>query len=337
MFGNRVYGIDLGSHMIKIYSQKHDRIVKERNMIAIRNQEHLLAIGDEAYQMFEKNPPNVEVVSTMADGVIANISYLEVLLNGLLEKTARHVGRKPTIFIAVPVNMTEIEKRAFYSVAQRGRFRKSKVFLVEKPIVDALALGIPILKTKGSMIVNIGAATTEISVIADSRVIISKIIPLGGNQFDQEIMDHIRKKNSFFVSQRTAGRLKVAMSDLKSDKKTARKIVGIDCVSGLPKERVVTSATINESILNSMDGIIEEIKTFLERTPPQIHNAILQEGIYLTGGSTHIPNIHRLISEEVGCPVLLSKYYELCTIYGLKEFVTHKALHHWAFIPKKQK
>ncbi len=337
MFTNHVYGIDLGSNMIKIYSQKSDEILKERNMIAIRNKEQILAVGDEAYEMYEKSPANVEVSSPMSNGMIANISHLEILLQTLLERTSRSTGRHPVIYFAVPVDMTEIEKRAYYSVAQRGRFRKSKVLLVERPVADALALGIPIIKTRGSMIVNIGAATTEISVIADSRVIISKIVPLGGDHFNQDILNNIRRRNNFFVSLRTAGRLKASLADLKQERKLARKIVGIDCVSGLPRERIVTSATINESILSSVNKIAEEIRTFLERTPPQIHKVILAEGIYLTGGSTRIPYIAQVISRQVGCPILLSQYYDLCTIYGLKEIITHDALHHWAFTPKKRK
>lgn len=337
MFTNHVYGIDLGSNMIKIYSQKNDEILKERNMIAIRNKEHILAVGDEAYEMYEKSPANVEVSSPMSNGMIANISRLEILLQALLERTSRSTGRHPVIYFAVPVDMTEIEKRAYYSVAQSGRFRKSKVLLVERPVADALALGIPIIKTRGSMIVNIGAATTEISVIADSRVIISKIIPLGGDHFNQDILNNIRRRNNFFVSLRTAGRLKASLADLKQERKLARKIVGVDCVSGLPRERIVTSATINESILSSVNKIAEEIRTFLERTPPQIHKVILEEGIYLTGGSTRILHIAQVISRQVGCPILLSQYYDLCTVYGLKEIITHDALHHWAFTPKKRK
>lgn len=337
MFTNHVYGIDLGSNMIKIYSQKSDEILKERNMIAIRNKEDILAVGDDAYEMYEKNPANITVSSPMSNGMIANIGHLEILLHSLLEKTSRNSGSHPVIYFAVPVDMTEIEKRAYYSVAQNGRFRKSKVLLVERPVADAFALGIPIIKTRGSMIVNIGAATTEISVIADSRVIISKIIPLGGDHFNQEILSNIRRRNNFFVSLRTAGRLKTSLADLKQERKLARKIVGVDCVSGLPRERIVTSTTINESILASVKEIAEEIRTFLDRTPPQIHKVILSEGIYLTGGSTRIPYIAQVISRQIGCPILLSQYYDLCTVYGLKEIITHDALHHWAFTPKKRK
>ena len=335
MFNNHVYGIDLGSNMIKIYSQNSNEILKEKNMIAIRNKDTVLAVGDEAYEIYEKNPTNVKVSSPMLNGMIANISHLEIMLQLLLDKTERSVGRHPVIYFAVPVDMTEIEKRAYYSIAQTGRLRKSKVLLVERPIADALALGIPIMRTKGSMIVNIGAATTEISVIADSRVIISKVIPVGGDRLTQDIQNTIRRKLNFSISERTAGRLKLSLANL--EKFIMGKIIGIDCVSGLPRERVITSAAVNEAIVPAVREIITEIRAFLERIPPQIHRVILSEGIYLTGGSTHLPYIDRIVSRQIGCPILLSHYYELCTVYGLKEIITHDALHHWAFTPKKQK
>ena len=292
MFNNHVYGIDLGSNMIKIYSQNSNEILKEKNMIAIRNKDTVLAVGDEAYEIYEKNPTNVKVSSPMLNGMIANISHLEIMLQLLLDKTERSVGRHPVIYFAVPVDMTEIEKRAYYSIAQTGRLRKSKVLLVERPIADALALGIPIMRTKGSMIVNIGAATTEISVIADSRVIISKVIPVGGDRLTQDIQNTIRRKLNFSISERTAGRLKLSLANLEKDTKDARKIIGIDCVSGLPRERVITSAAVNEAIVPAVREIITEIRAFLERIPPQIHRVILSEGIYLTGGSTHLA-VHR--------------------------------------------
>lgn len=337
MFFKRVYGIDLGSDKIKIYSQKKNEIWKERNMLAVRNKEQILAVGDEAYEMYEKTPGNVVVSSPMAEGMIANVGYLDIVLHALLEKNVRNTGRHPVIYFSVPADMTEIEKRAYYAVAKRGRFRKSKVFLVEKPIADALALGIPIIKTKGSMIVNIGAATTEISVIADSRIIISKVVSLGGSHFNQEIINSIRRKNNFLVSTKTAARLKLSLADLGEDKKIAIKVIGVDCVSGLPRERAVTSSTVNEALKKAVSGIGEEIRTVLDRTPPQIRRVILSEGIYLTGGSSGIRNIDRVLSGQTGCAILLSQYYDLCTVYGLKELITHDSLHHWAFTPKKQK
>ncbi len=337
MFNKHVYGIDLGSHTIKIFSQKNNKIIKEKNMISIRQNDDVIAVGDKAYEMFEKNPQDIEVASPMSGGMIANINQLDIVLQSLLAKAERRLIGRPTIYFAVPMDMTEIEKRAYYSIARHGRFKRSRILLVERPITDALALGIPITKTRGSMLVNIGAQSTEISVIADNRVIISKLIPMGGDHFSQNIINNIRRKNNFQISMRTASRLKAVLADLKPEIKTASKIFGTNCVSGLPRSCVVTSNIVNEAIYESVLEISEEIRAFLERTPPQIHKIILQEGIYLTGGSTKIKNIDKMLSEQLGCPILLSKHHDLCTIYGLREIVTHDALHHWAFTPKRQK
>ncbi len=337
MFNKHVYGIDLGSGTIKIFSKKNNNITKERNMIAIRQNRDVIAVGQKAYEMYEKNPQDIEVSYPMANGMIANINQLDVVLQTLLAKTDKTMIGRPTVYFAVPMDMTEIEKRAYYAIARHGRFKRSRILLVERPIADALALGIPISKTKGSMIVNIGAQSTEISVIADNRVIISKLLTMGGYQFNQNIVHNIRRKNNFQISMRTAGRLKGALADLKPEIKSASKIFGIDCVSGLPRSRVVTSNVINEAIYDSVIEIGKEIRSFLERIPPQIHKVVLQEGIYITGGSTKIKNIDKILSEQLGCPVILSRYYEFCTIYGLKEIATHDSLKRWAFTPKRQK
>lgn len=231
--------------------------------------------------------------------------------------------------------MTEIEKRAYYTIAHRGRLKNCRMYLVDKPIADALALGIPINKTKGSMIVNIGAQSTEISVIADARVIFSKLIPIGGRQFNEAISFLNSRKNNFLIGSKTAKRLKIAMADLEDDKKEARKVRGVDGTTGLPIEGVITSSLVNEAITGKLLQISEEIKLALERTPPQIHRHILSEGIYITGGSTRLANLDRFLTRQLGCTVQLSQYYDLCTICGLKELITHDTLHKWAYTVKK--
>jgi rod shape-determining protein MreB len=171
--------------------------------------------------------------------------------------------------------MTEIEKRAYYTIASSGDLRRSKVFLVEKPIADAIGLGIPIMKTNGSMLVNIGGESTEISVIADQRVIISKVLPVGGNSLDTAICNAVRKRTSTHIGHRTGTRLKNALAYFQSGAKEARKVVGIDSISGLPKTAIVTAGIVNTAIDEPIRRIADEIQTFLDRTPPQIRSVIL--------------------------------------------------------------
>lgn len=330
------YGVDLGTSTVKIYNQRRNTITKEKNMIAIKDGKSVLAIGNEAYEMFEKAPENISVECPMAFGRIADVGKLEAVLHIMLRRSGGSFGRRPSIYFAVPADMTEIEKRAYYTMTHKGRLRKCRVYLVDRPIADAIALGIPLNRTRGSLLVNIGAQSTEISVIADARVIISKVVPIGGRQFNEAICENIRKRHNFLVGTKTGKRLKLAMGDLTEPKNEGRKVYGIDTVSGLPRECVVSTRTVHQAVEQSVHNICEEIHLFLERTPPQIHRNILREGIYLTGGSTALPNIEKYLSHELDCPVILSPHYELCTICGLQELITHKALHRWAYSVKQK-
>ena len=332
-----VYGIDLGTSTVKIYDLKKDTITKEKNMIAIRNREQVIAVGNYAYEMHERTPSNIEVITPMSNGRIANVLMVEAVLHTLLHRCTRHMGYRPELYFSVPCDMTEIERRSYYTIAHKGALKNCRMYLVDKPIADALALGIPINRTKGSMIVNIGAQSTEISVIANARVIFSRIIQVGGKQFNESICNLNRRKNNFQIGSKTAKRAKIALADLGTDKKEARKVRGVDGASGLPMEGIITSSLVNEALLSGVNEIGEEIKHALERTPPQIHDHIQKEGIYITGGSTRIPNIDRYLSRQLGCPVQLSQYYDLCTICGLKELITHDALHRWAYTVNKKK
>lgn len=180
------------------------------------------------------------------------------------------------------------------------------------------------------MIVNIGAQSTELSVIAGGKVIISKSLQLGGMKMDEGIISEIRKNYNLHLGRRTAHRLKTAVGRLNTQSKEARKVVGIDSVSGLPREETVSSVVVNEGISSCVDEIAKEIKTFLERTPPQIAYQIAQEGIYLTGGSTRLPFIESYLGNDTGYSFKLSGLYEQCTIQGLEKIIQDSGLQQWA-------
>lgn len=335
MFQNN-FGVDLGSSTLKIYDQRKDVITKEKNMIAIRNKDEVLAIGNDAYEMFEKTPQGIKVNTPIINGRIGDVFQVEAVLHTLLNRSGSSVGYRPTLYFAVPAGLTKIEKRAYYAVAHRGKLRKCKIFLVDRPIVDAIALGIPLNRTKGSMIINMGAQSTEVSVIADGRVIVSMQIPIGGKQFNEAIRSNIRKKNNLQVGIRTAKRLKLALADMDPVKKEGRKVMGMDCVNGIPRDGIVTTTTISDAVRERTRQIATEIRKVIQRIPPQIRSNIEKEGIYLTGGSTRIPHMDKFLSRELEYSVQLSLYYELCTVCGLKELITHPVLHRFAYPVTKQ-
>lgn len=303
----------------------------EKDMIAIRNGTQVIAVGNDAFEMFEKNPPNVRIDRPMMNGTIADVDEVDMMMRLLLHRTDRHAGQNPVIYFSVPVNMSEIEKRAYYAICTRGSLRNPRIFLADRPICDALSLGINIEKTKGSLILNMGAQSTKMSVIANGQVIISNSIPIGGQQLNNAICEEIRREENLLIGTRTARRLKAVLTTLGEDTGEARKVFGIDTLFGLPREAVITSSLVSRTVQREVEKGALEIRTFLERTPPQITPWVMEEGIFLTGGTARIKGIDRFIQKIVGCRIRLSENYELSTVRGLEEIIRHKELKKWAY------
>lgn len=336
MLFKNVYGIDLGSSTVKVYSLSKNKTYMEKNMVAYKGHT-ILAVGNEAYEMFEKSPENICVESPMAFGMIANKELTEIHLYSMLRRMNRVLRRRgASMYFSVPLDMTAVEKRAYYSIANGHFLRNNRVFMVEGPIADALAMGVPIEENLGNMVVNMGAQTTQLSVIAGGKIIISKTIPMGGRQINEAICAEIRKRYNLHIGTRTARRLKIVMGRLNTDKKEARKVVGIDSLSGLPREEVISSYVVTDGIRSCVDRIAMEMKIFLERIPPQIRGHIAGEGIYLTGGSTRLPFLNHHLAMVTGFSYKLSPLYEMATVNGLEKLIHDKELHKWA-VPVKQR
>lgn len=315
------FGIDIGTSTVKIYDHRSDRIQKERNMIAIREGRSVHAIGNEAYRLFGRSPDSVEVVTPMTNGRISDVFLMEAVLHTLLARCQSRTGHRPAIYLSVPTDMTEIERRAYYTVAHRGKLRRSRIFLVEKPFADAIAFDIPLRGNSGSMIVNMGAQSTDLSVVADARVIISRAIPSGGHSINDAIIAAVRRKNQFLISEKTAKRLKLSLTDLDGAKMEARKVDGIDTANGLPRTGIVTTYTVTQAVEAQLAALCEEITRFLQRIPPQIRTGILDEGIYFCGGGTRFPGLPRFLNDHLDCAVRISGQYDLHTICGIKELI----------------
>lgn len=336
MLLKKTYGIDLGSSSIKVYSFFKNKSYIEKNMIASKGRK-IIAVGNEAYEMFEKSPSDIAVNSPMAFGVIANLELQEITLYSMMKKIDKFLGIGSDIFFSVPLDMTAIEKRAYYHVANGHWLKKNRVFMVEAPIADALAMGVNLENNEGSMVVNIGAQSTQFSIITGGKIIISKQISIGGRQMNEAICSEIRKRYNLQIGTRTGKRLKLAMGRLNDQRKDARKVVGIDSISGLPREEVISSYVVNAGIMNCVNEIAAEMKTFLERIPPQISYNIAKEGIYLTGGSTRLPYIDNYLASYTGFAFNLSTLYETSAVCGLEKIIRNKELTKWAQPIKQRK
>lgn len=335
-FLRNTYGIDLGNSSMKVYSLLRNKSYIEKNMIASKGR-RIIAVGNDAYEMFEKAPVDISVNSPMAFGIIANLELQEISLYCLLRKIERIMAFRADMYFAVPLDMTAIEKRAYYKVVNGHWLRKNRVFMVEAPIADALALEIDLENNSGSMVVNIGAESTQFSIITGGRIIISKKLPIGGKQLNEAICSEVRKRCNLQIGTRTGKRLKLAMGRLNDQKKEARKVVGIDSISGLPRTEIITSYVVNDGLMNCLNEIASEMKTFLERIPPQISYHIAKEGIYLTGGSTRLPHIDKYLASYTGYTFNLSDMYEASSIRGLEKIIKDKELRKWAQPIKERK
>ena len=334
MLFEKTYGIDLGSSSVKVYSLFKNKSYMEKNMIASRGHK-IIAVGNEAYEMFEKSPAEVAVCSPMSFGMIANLQ--EIVLYSMIRRIDHILGVGSVMFFTVPLDMTAVEKRAYFNVANGYWLRKNRVYMVESPIADALAMGVDLDDPTGNMVVNMGAQSTEMSIITGGRIIISKKIPIGGRQMNESICTEIRKRYNLQLGTRTAKRLKMVMGRLSDQRKGVRKVVGIDCISGLPREEVISSYVVNDGIMNCVNEIASEMKTFLERIPPQISYHIAKQGIYITGGSTRLPYLDKYLASYTGFTFNMSDLYEKSAVSGLEKIIKNKELRKWAMPVKQRK
>lgn len=325
MLFHKVCGVDLGTDTIKIRDKNGKHFLYSKNLVAIHDKGRVLAVGDAAFEIFEKNPENVQVIWPMAGGVIANLTEMEIVLSHLLKDFAGVFHSGASLYIAVPSDITQVEKRAFFHV-MREKINAGSIRLIDKGIADAVSAGLPVLSSRGHMVVNIGADTTEISVISAGKVILSQTLKIGGRRLDEDISTMVRRKFNLSIGQKTAEALKNNLAFMINGPKLEQKVFGIHTLSGLPKSEVIPSLAVSVSIIDSIDMIIENIKSIYNRIPPQLMKDITREGIYLSGGVSMILNLPEYIRRELGIPLYHIQDPKNSTIRGLVEIMNNKDL-----------
>ena len=324
MIFSSLYGVDLGTDTIKLRDRSGQHFLDSKNMIALRNG-RVLAIGNEAWEMYEKNPMDVEVSCPMSGGVIASATNMELVLSYTLKKFTSFVRKSSGLCLAVPANVTPVQQRAFFNVLMDSK-QTSRVRLVEKGIADAVSIGLPVLGPKGHMMVNIGADTTEISVISGGKVILGQTMKIGGKRMDEEIITMVRRKFNISVGMKTAERLKNNLAFMINGPRLEQKVFGIHTLSGLPKSDVIPSLAVSVAVIESVDKIIEEVRSVYSRVPPQLAGDIASEGIFLTGGVSLILNLPIYMQKEIGLPIYHIQDPRNSTIRGLLEIINNKDL-----------
>ncbi|MCR5799532.1 MAG: rod shape-determining protein [Lachnospiraceae bacterium] len=296
------FGIDLGTSNIKIFSEESKSIFVERNMIAIENKRNLLAYGDSAYAMYEKSPSNIVASYPVCNGVIADIQNMETLVKYFINDLSKGGMKMSDYYVAVPTDVTEVEKKAFYDLIKESSVKARKIMVVEKAIADGLGLGIDVKTSQGVMVINVGYATTEISILSLGGIVLSRLIKVGGFKFGESVRNAIRKEYSLLIGEKTAEKTLESLYELEINRQPAL-VFGRDIVSGLPIEREIPTKLIDEALIENFATIIDNIKVILERTPPELGADIRRQGIYLTGGASQISRLASLIERATDLKV----------------------------------
>lgn len=318
MAGGR-YGINIGTQNIGISSISTREILVEKNVIAIKNRKTAIAYGDEAYAIFERAPENVDVVFPVKGGVISDPSKMMIILEGLYKKLCSgRITKGADFLIAIPTDTTEVEKRAFHELIADSRLRPHSVSMIDKCIADAVDCGIETTDGSGNMIVNIGADTTDISIIAMGSIVVSKTLKYGGNRFTELIISTIRQKEGVLVGFKSAELLKAELTDLmQAGPEKEHCLFGQTIATGLPAKITVGSRLVTSALLSAVETITDDIKRVLERATPEIVADVNKNGIYLVGGSANLGGIARFIANETKIKINLVKKPENSTIRGV--------------------
>lgn len=300
----KAYGIDFGTSTIKIYRKGSGIVLDERNIIAIADRKTIIASGNDAYDMYEKAPSNIAVTYPVRSGVIADVANMLALLNHFMFRISG--GKRPgtaDFIIAAPTDITEVERRSFHDLVASSNLKTRHIKIVEKPIADAVGAGLDVMTARGVMVVDIGADTTEVSILSLGGIVLSKIIPVGGNRLDEAIKNIVKRKYNLYIGDKTAENIKKKLASAFPTVEATVKVYGRDVVTGLPTEMEVSSANVYEAISEYMYNIIDAIKIILERTPPEISSDIIDSGIYVTGGSAKIFALDELLHKETGLKI----------------------------------
>jgi rod shape-determining protein MreB and related proteins len=308
IFGNLTQdiGIDLGTANTLVYVRGKGIVINEPSVVAVNTRTgQILAIGREAKKMVGKTPGHIVATRPLVDGVVSDFEITQQMLRYFIAKVTEgsfKFLRRPRVLIGIPSGVTEVEKRAVIEAAMSAGARQA--FLIDEPMAAAIGARLPVTDAAGNMVVDIGGGTTEIAVISLGGVVIARSLRIAGDEMNEDIARYCRDEFNLLVGERTSEDVKISIGSAFPLKEPLQHSVrGRDLVSGLPKEVVITDEHVREALSRSVRVIVNNIKTLIEETPPELLSDIMQRGIVLSGGGSLIRGLDRLIASQTGMPV----------------------------------
>lgn len=316
--------IDLGTANTLIYVRDKGIVLNEPSVVAIRHhlgQKIVEAVGIDAKRMLGRTPGNITAIRPLKDGVIADFQVTEKMLQHFIKKvhsatiSNNFLPPSPRVLICVPCMATEVEKRAIKESAFSAGARE--VFLIEEPMAAAIGAGLPVEEAVGSMVVDIGGGTTEIAILSLNGVVFADSVRIGGDRFDESIVNFVRRKYGSVIGDSTAERVKIEVGTAYlGDEVREIDVRGRNLAEGVPRSFTLSSDEILEALQEPLAGIVTAVKRVLEQSPPELASDIADTGIVLTGGGSLLRDLDRLLSAETGLPVILAEDPLTCVARG---------------------
>ena len=298
-------GIDLGTATTLVYVEKQGIVVNEPSVVALNQKTgQVVAVGNDAKNMLGRTPGHILAIRPLIEGVISDFEVTEEMITYLLNKAQKDHKKflGPRVVVGVPSGITNVETRAVRDATRNAGARE--VYIVEEPMAAAIGIRLPVMDPVGNMIIDIGGGTTEMAVISLAGIVFAKSIKVGGDEFDEAIITHLKKTYNLMIGERTAEEIKIKIgSAYPLEEEMTLEVKGRDILAGLPKTISVSSEEIREALSDPMQSILEAVRITLERTPPELSADLIDRGLVLAGGGSLLRGLDKLISEETGLPV----------------------------------
>lgn len=312
-------GIDLGTANTLVFVKGKGIAIREPSVVAVdqkSNPVRVVAVGMEAKEMIGRTPGSITAVRPLKDGVIADFEITADMIRAFIKRTtSRSPFARIRVLICIPSGVTEVERKAVYDAAKSAGAKY--VSLIEEPMAAAIGAGLPVSEATGSMVVDIGGGTSEVAVISLGDVVTANSARVAGDNFDDAIISYVKKKYNLLIGERTSEDIKIKIgSAYPYEGEGTLNIKGRNLMDGLPKNVDVTSEEIREAMADTVNQIVDSVKSTLEKTPPELAADIIDHGIMLTGGGALLRGLDKLISAETKIPVLVAENPLDCVVDG---------------------
>jgi len=313
----RDMAVDLGTANTKVHVKGRGIVLMEPSVVAIeKDGGKILAVGSEAKKMIGRTPGSIVAIRPLRDGVIADFDVTESMLRYFIQKVhKRSFMVKPRVVVCVPSGVTEVEKRAVFEATLQAGARAA--YLIEEPMAAAIGANLPVQEPTGNMVVDIGGGTTEVAVVSLGGIVTAESIRIGGDEFDEAIIQHVKKEYNVRIGERTSEEIKIEIgSAYPLPEEEDAEVRGRDLLTGLPKNIILSSEEIRAAIEEPLSAIITAIKSTLEKTPPELSSDIMDRGIVLTGGGSMLKGLDERLRQETGMPVHVTEDPMICVVMG---------------------